>query len=145
METHEAILRDRLRRAADQIQAQHRRLEPLVDDLSRALANQACREAQTAAFRFEGALKAHFLLEEEIVFPAIRGFCPQSTAELETFTGDHRRIGAGIQAVIGWILESRLEHAAKSLESCWHVIQDHEGREETFLNALDSAARDRTL
>ena len=145
METNEGKLRDRLKRAADQIQAQHRRLEPLFEDLSSALASGASRNAQTAAFRLDGAVKAHFLLEEKIVFPAIRGFCPQHHAELEALIEDHHGINVGLQTVIDQILRKQLHLAARSLESCWLAVKDHECREEVFLNALDSAPPERTF
>jgi hypothetical protein len=145
MESNEVELRGRLQRAAGQIQTQHRRLEPLFEDLSRALASGTSRDAQTAAFRLDGAIKAHFLLEEKIIFPAICGLPSQHHAELEALAEDHRGLGAALQAVIDEILEARLDLAAQSLEKCWLAIKDHEGREEAFLNALDSAPSSRNL
>ena len=139
MEANEVELRGRLKRATGQIQTQHRRLEPLFEDLSGALSSGTSREAQTAAFRLDGAVKAHFLLEEKIIFPAICGLPSQHHAELEALAEDHRGLGVALQAVIDHILEARLDLAAQSLEKCWLAIKDHEYREEAFLNALDSA------
>jgi hemerythrin superfamily protein len=145
MEALETDLSDHLKRAANQIQAQHRRLEPLFEDLSNALAGGSSRDAQTAAFRLDGAVKAHFLLEEEVVFPAIRGLRPEHQAELEALSDDHQGLGAGLQTVIDQILKGQLDLAAESLESCRLAIKGHEGREEAFLSALDAAVSERTL
>jgi len=145
MEATEVELRGRLKRAAGQIQTQHSRLEPFFKDLSRTLASGTNRDAQTAAFRLDGAIKAHFLLEEKIIFPAIRGLPSEYHAELEALAEDHRGLGVALQTVIDQILEARLDLAAQSLEKCWLAIKDHEYREETFLNALDSAPSNRNL
>ena len=145
METARTELSDHLKRASDQIQAQHRRLEPLFEDLSSTLAGGSSRDAQTAAFRLDGAVKAHFLLEEQVVFPAIRGLRPEHQIELEVLVGDHQGLGVGLQTVIDQILKGQLDLAAQSLESCRLAIKDHEIREEAFLNGLDSAEPERTL
>jgi hypothetical protein len=139
MDAYEVELRDRLKRTAGQIEMQHRRLEPLFEDLSRALASGISRDAQTAAFRLDGAIRAHFLLEEKIIFPAIRGLCSQNDTELEAFAKDHRSLGVELQALIDQVLEAEFNLAARSLEECWLAIKNHETREEAFLNTLDSA------
>jgi iron-sulfur cluster repair protein YtfE (RIC family) len=145
MEAVDTERSDRLKRAADQIQSQHRRLEPLFEGLSRALAGRSSREAQTAAFRLSGAFKAHLLLEEEVVFPAIRGLCLEQHSDLEVLVEDHQGLGVGLQSVIDQILKGQLELAAGSLESCRLAVKDHERREEAFLTALDSAPSECTL
>jgi len=145
MEAVDTELSDRLRRAACQVQSQHRRLAPLFDELRRAIAGGSEREAQTAAFRLSGAVRAHVLLEEEVVFPAVRGLCPEKHAELESLAEDHQGLAAGLQSVVEQVLGGQFELAAGSLESCRHAVEDHEFREESFLNALDSAASNRTL
>ena len=138
-------LRDRLKRAADQIQGQHRRLEPLFEQLSSALASGVSRDAQTAAFRLDGAIRAHFQLEEKIVFPAIRGLCSQNDTGLEALVEDHRGFGVALQAIIDQILGAQLDLAAQALEKFWLAIKDHESREEAFLDALDSGPSQRNL
>ena len=145
MDTYQVELRDRLQRASGQIQTQHRRLEPLFEDLRRALTRGTSRDAQTAAFRLDGAIRAHFLLEEKIIFPAIHELCSQSDSELESLSRDHRGLGMALQAVIDEILEAQFDLAVQSLEKCWLTIKDHEDREEAFLNTLDSASSERNL
>jgi hypothetical protein len=145
MDAYEVELRGRLTRASDQIQAQHRRLEPLFEDLKRDLARGTGRDAQTAAFRLDGAIRAHFLLEERIIFPAIHELCSQNDTELEALVRDHRGLGMALQSVIDEILEEQFDLATQSLEKCWLAVKDHETREEAFLNTLDSAPSERNL
>jgi len=145
MDADEAELRDRLKRAASQIQGQHRRLEPLFEQLSRALANGVSRDAQTEGFRLDGAIRAHFLLEEKIVFPAIRGLCSQSEAEFDALVEDHRVLGDALHDVIDRILEGRLDLAAEALEKYHLAVKEHEAREEAFLDTLDAAPSERNL
>jgi len=145
MGADEVELRDRLKRAAGQIRGQHRRLEPLFVQLSRALASGIGRDAQTEAFRLDGAIRAHFLLEEKVAYPAIRGLCSQRDTELEALVEDHRALGGRLQDIIDRILEGRLDLAAQRLEKYQLALNAHESREEDFLAALDAAPSERNL
>jgi len=145
MEATEVEIRERLKRAADQIQAQHRLLEPLFKELSSSLASGTSRDAQTAAFRLDGAIRAHFQLEEKIVFPMVRGLRVRDDSELEAIIEEHSSLGRELQSLIYQILESQFDLAAQHLEKFWLTIKDHEYREETFLSALDSEPPERTL
>ena len=147
MDAYDVELRDRLKRTAGQIEMQHRRLEPLFEDLSSALASGISRDAQTAAFRLDGAIRAHFLLEEKIIFPAIRGLCSQNHTELEAFAKDHRQSGCwSFKPSSTRSSKAQLDLAAQSLESCRLAIKDHEGaRRGLFAAALTLPPSERTL
>jgi iron-sulfur cluster repair protein YtfE (RIC family) len=145
MDATEVEIRERLKRAADQIQAQHRRLEPLFEKLSSSLASETSRDAQTAAFQLDGAIRAHFQLEEKIVFPMVRGLRVRNDSELDAIIEEHHSLGRELQSLIDQILESQLDLAAQHLEKFWLAIKDHEYREEAILRALDSEQPERTL
>ena len=145
METNQAGLRDHMKRAADQFHAQHERLVPLLEGLSAALADQSSRDAQTAAFRLEGAFRAHFLVEEELIFPAIRRLRAQLNAEITALVQDHRELRGGLRALIDQVLRSRLDLAAKSFDAFSLALADHEQREESLVEVLDAAWSLRTL
>jgi hypothetical protein len=145
MDAAEVEIRERLKRAVDQIQSQHRLLEPLFEKLSSSLASGTSRDAQTAAFQLDGAIQAHFQLEEKIVFPTFRGLRTQNDTELEVLLEDHRSLRRELQFLIDQILESQLDLAAQHLEKFWLAVKDHEYREEAFLSALDSEQPERTL
>jgi hemerythrin superfamily protein len=146
MDAAEVEIRERLKRAVDQIQSQHRLLEPLFEKLSSSLASGISRDAQTAAFQLDGAIKSHFQLEEKIVFPTFRGLRARNDTELEALIEDHRSLGREIQSLIDQILESKLDLAVQHLEKFWLAVKDHEYREEAFLSsALDSGLPESTL
>jgi iron-sulfur cluster repair protein YtfE (RIC family) len=129
-------LRFRVEQAARQIQTQHERLDPMLADLRRALTNGDSRHAQNAAFRLDGAMRAHFLLEEYVLFPALRGIQPETEGQLEMLEQDHVRVGGALRAVIDQILESQLDQAAKILTDLASTLAAHERHERSLLEAL---------
>ena len=94
----EPDLRCRIRRTARLIGGQHERLAPIFAELNAAVASGGTREAETAAYRLEGAMRAHFLLEEQIFFPALRGLYPDREPELRMLIKDHERLCAQLRA-----------------------------------------------
>ena len=132
----EPDLRCRIRRTALLVGGQHERLAPIFAELNAAVASGDTREAETAAFRLEGAMWAHFLLEEQIFFPAFQGLYPDREPELRMLMKDHERLRAELRALIDQILASQLQLAAKSITACLAALLVHEAREELFVKAL---------
>ena len=132
----EPDLRCRIRRTARLVGGQHERLAPIFAELNTAVASGDTREAETAAFRLEGAMRAHFLLEEQIFFPAFQGLYPDREPELRMLMKDHERLRAELRALIDLILASKLQLAAKSIAACSAALLEHEAREELFVKAL---------
>jgi iron-sulfur cluster repair protein YtfE (RIC family) len=123
-----------VRRAANQIREQHERISPLFSHLNAVLIEGNLRDAQTTAFRLQGALRAHFLLEEQIVFPVLRALCPDRSSELETLVEDHTSLEADFTALIDLILATALQTAGDALRTFTIVLVEHERREEILLN-----------
>ena len=73
MTEFEAGLHHRLRRVAQQTVDQHRLLAGLQREIERALGGDAPAQAHAALERYATALRAHFELEQTIVFPALHG------------------------------------------------------------------------
>ncbi len=132
----ESDLRYRIRRTARLVGGQHERLAPIFAELNTAVARGDTREAETAAFRLEGAMRAHFLLEEQIFFPALQGLYPDREPELRMLMEDHELLRAQLRALIDRILASQLQLAAKSIADCSAALRKHEAREELFVKAL---------
>ena len=133
---HEPDLRGRIRRTARLIGGQHERLAPIFSELSAAVARGGTREAETAAFRLEGAMRAHFLLEEQIFFPALQGLYPDRKSELEVLVKDHEHLRALLRALIDRILASQLQLAEKAIADCSAALLEHEAREAVFVKDL---------
>jgi hypothetical protein len=81
-------------------------------------------------------MRAHFLLEEQIFFPALQGLYPDREPELRMLVTDHERLRADLRAFIDQILASQLQLAAKSIAACSAALLEHEAREELFVKAL---------
>ena len=128
--------RCRIRRTARLVGGQYERLAPIFAELNTAVASGNTREAETAAFRLEGAMRAHFLLEEQIFFPALQGLYPDREPELRMLMKDHEHLRAQLRALIDRILASQLQLAAKSIADCSATLCEHEAREEIFVKAL---------
>ena len=136
----DSVLR-RMGEIASQLEAQHRRLDPFFAQVATALAKGRSHDAQTAAFQLEGALGAHFLYEEEAVFPSIRCAFPEMGDELDALCDEHVQARAKIQAAITNILESQLERARDSFVACAIFLTLHEGRELALISeACESAS-----
>jgi hypothetical protein len=132
----EPDLRYRIRRTARLVGGQHERLAPIFAELESAVASGGTREAETAAFRLEGAMRAHFLLEEQIFFPALQSLYPDREPELRVLVKDHERLRAQLRTLIDRILAAELQLAAKSIADCSAALLEHEAREEVFVKAL---------
>ncbi len=131
----QAGLRRRIRRAANQIREQHERIAPLFVELNAMLTESRHRDAQTTAFRLQGALRAHFLLEEQIVFPSLRALRPNSAVEYVTLLEDHVSLEASFSELIDQILSATTQTATESLRTLTAAIVVHERREESLLQA----------
>jgi iron-sulfur cluster repair protein YtfE (RIC family) len=132
--TNPAQLRRRVRRAANQIREQHERISPLFAHLDAVLIEGNLRDAQTTAFRLQGALRAHFLLEEQIVFPVLSALCPDRADELGPLEEDHTSLESDFAALIDLILATALQTAGEALHTFTLVLLEHESREEILLN-----------
>ncbi len=132
----ELDLRCRIGRTARLIGGQHERLGPIFAELNTAVASGDTREAETAAFRLEGAMRAHFLLEEQIFFPALQSLFPDRIPELMALVNEHGHLRALLRSLIDRILASQFQLAAKSIADCSAALLEHEAREEVFVKRL---------
>ncbi len=133
--TSQAGLRGRMRRAVNQIREQHERIAPLFSHLNTVLVEGNLRAAQTTAFRLQGALRAHFLLEEQIVFPVLRALSPDRSIQFGTLEEDHASLESDFGALIDRILAAATGPARESLGAFTFVLVEHERREDELLQA----------
>lgn len=82
-------LRHRLQRALRRVEEQHRHLGTVEEELDRALTGGAASEVASWVGVLRDALRAHFELEEQVVFPALHGLVPGFREELEQLERDH--------------------------------------------------------
>jgi hemerythrin-like domain-containing protein len=136
---NEIGLRHRLKRALRQIEAQHRHLRPIYAELVRSLDSGGVEDMRRWIARYREALEAHFAVEEEVLFPALRGLRPASEPQLVELSDEHVSFAAELRG-----FEQQLErgygHAsAAGITALAAQLEAHERREEQLLGDLVDA------
>lgn len=126
-------LRRRVEREATGIEHQHQLLAQLIRDLDRALDQGRRERGQQAVSRLRSALRAHFLLEEDVVFPAFRGLHPEREAEIDALSEEHRSLWADLEGLEFSVEGADLAEAARQFAALRRALADHEAREEALL------------
>ena len=137
----EAGLRHRLRRALQQIEAQHRHLKPIYRELVQVVAGRRSGSEREWFAKYADALTAHFDLEEEMVFPAVHGLDAGASREIAMLSRDHSTLLARLKS-----FEPSLSgpEAGTLLEAFAATLCEHEEREEKLVGSLLQPAADRS-
>jgi hypothetical protein len=124
-------LRRRLERTLRTVEQQHRQLKDVDGELAQAIARGAVTEAQRWLERMRDALLAHFDLEEEVIFPALRGLLPGTHRELAQLERDHQLFLERLHAALGAVPHAaRLDRDQTELR---RRLDEHERHEERLL------------
>ena len=126
-------LRKRLARQGTGIASQHRQLDLFVREVSQALRLCQWRDCETAVFRLQGALNAHFAVEEQVVFPALHGLHSELADELLALERDHERLREDVDRLALAIVTSDITTARRALEEFDAALSAHERSEERIL------------
>jgi iron-sulfur cluster repair protein YtfE (RIC family) len=145
MNEFEAGLRHRLRRALRQMAHQHEHLRALHRRLDEALERGAVDAARTAADRLHQALRAHFELEDAVIFPAFHGLAQRSAHDLNALAREHQRYLVELERLRAQLGTTALAKITGAYRAFSATVGDHEQREEALLSSLegteDSPAR----
>lgn len=126
----ETGLRHRLQRALRRMESQHEHLRPLFADVEGSLvANGSLREP---LIRLHDALHAHFDLEDEVLFPALRGLSPGSHGALEVLCDEHRAFLADLRG----LADARRGSVEPGFRRLREALGEHERREEGLLQSI---------
>ncbi len=128
----------RLGREQRRISSQHRQLDTLYALLVRAIDEGDPSQVDAAFTRFEGALDAHFSLEDGFYFPALHGQRPDLDEQLDQLSAGHALL-RGELAEIGNILRRDPALAAGRLDAFVTALARHEGVEEGLLSQLQGS------
>ncbi len=126
-------LRIRLARQGTGIASQHRQLDVFVRDVSQALRPGQRRECETAMFRLQGALNAHFAVEEQVVFPALHGLHSELADRILALERDHERLREDVDRLALAIVASDIITAQGALQEFDAALSAHERLEERIL------------
>jgi hypothetical protein len=121
---------------------QHRHLRVIYAELSEALAGATgLPETRQRFARYREAVEAHFSLESDTFFPAVRGLHADWGAALEELDRAHDRLRESLAAMerrIQWDAGGSLTRALSDFAG---ELRDHEAREEGLLAGLGENGR----
>ena len=126
-------LRKRLARQGTGIASQHRQLDAFIREVSQALQRGQRRDCETAVFRLQGALNAHFTVEEQIIFPALHGLHSELADKVWVLQCDHERLREHMDRLALAIVASDIATMQRALEEFDTALSAHERIEEHIL------------
>jgi len=126
-------LEKRLSRQRSGIASQHRQLDVFVRKISQALRQGQRRDCETAVYQLQGALNAHFVVEEQIVFPALHGLNSKLADQIVALERDHERLRENVDRLALAIVASDITTAQRNLEEFDTALSAHERSEEQIL------------
>jgi iron-sulfur cluster repair protein YtfE (RIC family) len=144
MGTRQPGLRKRVEHEATGISHQHRMLAQLIRELASALDEGVQARSQQVFARLRSALRAHFLLEEDVVFPAFRGLHPEHEAAIESLTDGHRKLWTELERLEFSLDGADLGEAGRLFAALREALAAHEAVEEALLSEARSDPTDRT-
>jgi iron-sulfur cluster repair protein YtfE (RIC family) len=116
------------------IASQHRKLDAFVQQVSQALQRGRRRDSETAVFRLQGALNAHFAVEAQVVFPALHGGMHSELADkVRGLERDHERLREDVDRLALAIVASDITTARRVLDEFDAALSAHERCEERIL------------
>jgi iron-sulfur cluster repair protein YtfE (RIC family) len=135
LDLEEPGLRKRIERESRRISAQHRQLDLFFQAVVTALESNERNEARAHFTRLADALDAHFAIEEELTFPAIRGLRSALGPTLVGLAEEHdalrERVASGREALASH--NTRAAEVLEVLEALAEALTAHERREEEIL------------
>jgi len=126
-------LQHRVKRLVQQTADQHRHLGALRREIDAAFERGALRDAGSAMRRFEVALSAHFELEQGFFFPALHGFSPARSVELEALEDEHAGFLGELRALEARIEKVSAQASREALAQWFASLREHENREERLV------------
>jgi len=137
LKQREPGLEHRVQRQTRRIFSQHRQLDEMYELLLRKV-DRGIAEPVREVFRsFEQALDAHFHLEEEHTFPAVRGLHPKLDAALASLVREHGAFRRDLETLRSLLDRGELGAFGDPLDALALRLAEHEGREEQLLEKAE--------
>jgi hypothetical protein len=135
-------LRRRLERTLRTVRQQHAQLRDVDGELGKALAAGAWSEARDWLERMRDAFRAHFDLEEEVIFPAVHGLLPGTLKEIARLERDHQAFLELLHTALGAQPHANLSRDVEALRERLDVHERHEERLLSLALALEDEPSD---
>lgn len=128
-------LSHRLRRVERQIAEQHERIHEFHRELYRAAGDRSRVRAREVFGAYRSAIKAHFDLEERVLYPSIVSVDSDAKEQIGKLCVAHRRFLDDL-GQLAEQLESSIEEFGGRFESYKSLLTVHERQEEALVAAL---------
>lgn len=127
---------ERIQRSERQIAEQHAALDRLQVDLQRALENGAERGVEEALRALEGAVVAHFELEEHAYYPDPEALPAGPAEALRALEGEHEQLRAELEDLRRAFEGEGLPALRTAFSIFATALAEHETREEKLMERL---------
>lgn len=129
----------RLKRASNKISEQHRELTLLEDRVREAITDRDEVATESALVKLEGALEAHFELEERAYYPVADRFDDATQERFRRLRDDHQTLRDDLGDLRDELKQSGLRAFLRAFTTFGHDLADHEQREEALMKELRHA------
>ena len=126
-------LRHRLRRVARRAADQHRSIEECYRALGEAIGERTKSDVRAAFGRYRHAITAHFDLEEQVFFPAVRGADTSQNAPIRELVAAHSRLVVELAHMADSIESLTSDDFSRRLVGFATMLASHEHREDALL------------
>ncbi len=133
-------LRHRLKRAARRVADQHHAIADLYQALSEELTERPKSELRAGFDRYRLALTAHFDLEEQIFFPAVRGADASQSAQIRKLVESHSKMRIELAHLGDSIDSLAADGFSRRLIGFATILASHERQEEMLLTGVIQSA-----
>lgn len=123
----------RLSQETGRISRQHRRIASLSDMVVAAVASGSLHNARLSFTRFRDAIEAHVSVEEQLFFPAVRGYQPSVAPILSQLIAEHVQFAATMEDLYDLLAKGSAEAFQAGFEALQADFADHEAREEQLV------------
>jgi len=129
-------LRYRLRRAARRVAHQHRAIAECYRELGEFVAQRARADVRAGFERYREAIGAHFDLEEQVFFPAVRGADEQQKPVIAALVGGHAQMLEELERIADALESIPHDDFSRRLAGFAAMLTAHERVEEKLLSQL---------
>jgi iron-sulfur cluster repair protein YtfE (RIC family) len=126
----------RLKRASIKIADQHREISHLEEGVRIAITDRDPVQTESALVKLEGALEAHFDLEERAYYPIADGLEADAIERFRALRQDHQQLREDLADLRDGLKQEGLGTFMRAFSAFAHDLADHEGREETLMEEL---------
>ncbi|MGH0037195.1 MAG: hemerythrin domain-containing protein [Myxococcota bacterium] len=136
MATHRTGDAHRLERASSKITVQHRELSDLEDGVRMAITDRDEIRTESAFVKLEGALEAHFELEERAYYPSADDLDAATAARFRELRADHQQLREDLSDLRDGLKQDGLDGLLRGFTAFAHDLAHHEEREEVLMEEL---------